>query len=185
MTKPNKITQTLKGYSTPNENFIINDFPPCLSKPVKALFIFGTQFKIFYENREACDCPIDCQTINTVKAQKSMKDIVRIVHLPSVVQSELYEATRILFVRKENKIMTIRLLCVSPCQRSAILEIIHWTQTAYALLYQPQHKDAFSTCIYALIWMKIAHPCVVADTEECTQFAFRGYSPKWRYGDTE
>ncbi len=24
-----------------------------------------------------CDCPIDCQTINTVKAQKSMKDIVK------------------------------------------------------------------------------------------------------------
>ncbi len=25
------------------------------------------------ENREACDCPIDCQTINTVEAQKSKK----------------------------------------------------------------------------------------------------------------
>ncbi len=48
-------------------------------------------------------CPIDCQIINTVKAQKSMKDIVRIVHLSSVVQSEFNEATRILFVRKENK----------------------------------------------------------------------------------
>ncbi len=32
-----------------------------------------------------------------------MKDIVKMVHLPSVVQSECYEATRILFVRKENK----------------------------------------------------------------------------------
>ncbi len=39
----------------------------------------------------------------TVKAQKSMKDIVKIVHLPSVVQSEFYEAMRIVFVRKENK----------------------------------------------------------------------------------
>ncbi len=55
------------------------------------------------ENREACDYPIDCQVNNTVKAQKSMKGIVKIVHLPSVVQSEFYEATRILFVRKENK----------------------------------------------------------------------------------
>ncbi len=27
----------------------------------------------------------------------------RVVHLPSVVQSEFYEATRILFIRKENK----------------------------------------------------------------------------------
>ncbi len=37
---------------------------------------------ILDENREACDC----RTINTVKAQKRMKDIVKIVHLPSVVQ---------------------------------------------------------------------------------------------------
>ncbi len=34
--------------------------------------------------------------------QKSMKSITRVVHLPSVVQSEFYEATRILFERKEN-----------------------------------------------------------------------------------
>ncbi len=69
-----------------------------------------------------CDCPIDCQVINTVKAQKSMKSIVRVVHLPSVVQSEFYEATRILFVRKENKnnetFSTIR-LSVSPFWRSS------------------------------------------------------------------
>ncbi len=29
---------------------------------------------ILDENREACDCPLDCQVNNTVKAQKSMKD---------------------------------------------------------------------------------------------------------------
>ncbi len=44
---------------------------------MKASFVFGT-----HENREVCDCPIDCQINNTVKAQKSMKDIVKIVHLP-------------------------------------------------------------------------------------------------------
>ncbi len=32
-----------------------------------------------------------------------MKGIVKIVHLPSVVQTELYEASRILSVCKENK----------------------------------------------------------------------------------
>ncbi len=37
-------------------------------------------------NREACDCPNDCQKNNTVEAQKRIKNIVRIVHLPSVVQ---------------------------------------------------------------------------------------------------
>ncbi len=36
-------------------------------------------------NREVCDCPIDCHVPLTVKVQKSMKYIVRIVRLPSVV----------------------------------------------------------------------------------------------------
>ncbi len=61
---------------------------------------------------------------------------------------------------------------VSPRHCSAILEIMHRTQTVYALLYPPQHKDAYSTCIYALILMKIAHPWVEADAEERTLLEF-------------
>ncbi len=38
---------TLRVTSSQNENVVIKHFPPCLSKPVKALFVFGTQFKIF------------------------------------------------------------------------------------------------------------------------------------------
>ncbi len=72
-----------------------------------------------------------------------------------MVQSELYEATRISFAHNENKnkdfFLTIRLLSVSPRHRSAILDIAHRTQAAYALLYPPQHKDAYSTCIYVYI----------------------------------
>ncbi len=56
---------------------------------------------ILDKNREACDCPIDCQVSNTVEVQKSMKSTARVVDLPSVVLSKFYEATRILFVRKE------------------------------------------------------------------------------------
>ncbi len=37
------------------------------------------------------------------KAQKESKDIIKIVHVTSVVQPYLYEAMRILFVRKENE----------------------------------------------------------------------------------
>ncbi len=37
-----------------------------------------------------------------IKAQKRSKDIVKIIHVTSVVQQQFYEATRILFV-KENK----------------------------------------------------------------------------------
>ncbi len=63
----------------------------------------NTILDILDKNQEACDCPIDCQVNNTVEVQKSMKSIIRIVHLPSVVQSEFYEATRTLFVHKDNK----------------------------------------------------------------------------------
>ncbi len=59
------------------------------------------------EIREACDCPIDCIVNCTVKVHKRMKSIVRIVHPPSVVQSEFNEATRKLFLRKENKTMSL------------------------------------------------------------------------------
>ncbi len=77
---------------------------------------------ILDKNREACDCPIDCQVNTTVEVQKIMKSIARIVHLPSVVQSEFYEATILLFVCKENKNNDFF-----------------------------QFKDLYSTCIYALI----------------------------------
>ncbi len=31
-----------------NEHLVINHLPPCRPKPVKALFVFGMQFKIFW-----------------------------------------------------------------------------------------------------------------------------------------
>ncbi len=58
---------------------------------------------ILDKNREACYCPIDCQVNSTVEVQKRMKSIAGEVHLPSVVQSEFSETTRVLFVRKEYK----------------------------------------------------------------------------------
>ncbi len=75
---------------------------PMSFQTVKALFVFGTEFKIFWmkTGRLVSDCPIDCQVNYSVKAQKSTKTIVKIVHLPSVVKSEFYEVTRILFVKK-------------------------------------------------------------------------------------
>ncbi len=42
-----------------------------------------------------------------------------------------------------------------------------------------------STFVSALIWMKTVYPCGAADTEQRTQFASSGYSPKWRYTDAE
>ncbi len=79
------------------------------------------------ENCEACDCPIDCQVNYTVNVQKNMKSIARIHHLPSVVQYDCYEVTRILFVRKQNKnndfIQQLGTVMCPLRQRSSILEI--------------------------------------------------------------
>ncbi len=79
-----------------------------------------------------------------------MKSIARILHLPSVVQSKFYDATRILFVIDNTNLLfifilffsTIRLLSVSPHHRRAILDITQRMQAAYALLHPPQHKDS-------------------------------------------
>ncbi len=72
---------------TQNENFVIIHLPPCRSKPVKALFVFGTQFKIFWMRiGRLVIVLLTAQTINTVNAQKSMKDFIKIVHLLSVFQ---------------------------------------------------------------------------------------------------
>ncbi len=46
---------------------------------------------------------IDSKGTTTFKAQKGSKDIVKKVHVTSVDQPQFYEATRILFVHKENK----------------------------------------------------------------------------------
>ncbi len=59
-------------------------------------------------------------------------------------------------------------------QRSAILEIIHWTQNAYTLLRQLGHKDALFAFKSERKSMYKTHPCVEIDTEECTHFASRG-----------
>ncbi len=50
----------------------------------------NTIYDILDENREACDCPIDCQVINTVKAQKSMKSIVRNQDSPSAISGSIW-----------------------------------------------------------------------------------------------
>ncbi len=53
-----------------NKNVVINHLPSCRSKPKRFICLRNTIYDILKENREACDCPIDAQTINTVKAEK-------------------------------------------------------------------------------------------------------------------
>ncbi len=86
---------------------------------------------------KACDSPIDCQVNNTVKAQKSMKGIVKIVHLPPVVQSWTLWSNENNFVCKENENNDfIQQFVLSASPVAAILENIHWTQIACAVLCQ-------------------------------------------------
>ncbi len=100
-----------------------------------------TEYNVLDENRETCDCPIDYQVNCTVKAQESMKGIIKIVHLPTMVQSELYEAKRIALYAKKIKITTL-FNKLSPLRySSAFLENIRWTQTSYAVLCYLRHTD--------------------------------------------
>ncbi len=60
--------------------------PWCLSKPVRPLFIVGTQIKIFLMKSESSDPPIDSKGPYMVKVQKSTKMIEKVVHVTSVCQ---------------------------------------------------------------------------------------------------
>ncbi len=71
----------LKGYSTAKWKFCLFSLTPCRSKPVKALLVFRTQFKIFWIKTGRLVTPIAYQVNCTVKVQKS---ITRRLHLPSV-----------------------------------------------------------------------------------------------------
>ncbi len=106
---------------------------------------------ILDKNQEACyDCPIDCQVNNTVEVQTSMKIIAREVHLPSGFNLNfMMRREYLLYAKKKKTFWNVFfkhfIPSVSPRHCSAILEIMHRTQTVYALVYPPQHKDAYST----------------------------------------
>ncbi len=86
--------------SLKNDNSVINYSPSCCSIP---LFTCKTQTKIFLIKSRAFWPSIESKGPTTIKAQKHRKDIVKIVCVTSMVQLWFCEATRILFVRKENK----------------------------------------------------------------------------------
>ena len=68
-----------------------------------------------------------------------MKVIVRILHLPSDMQSGLYEATGTLFVSEENKNNDF----IQQFQQSIS------PYSVYALLYHPRHKDALFLRVFS------------------------------------
>ena len=67
-----------------------------------------------------------------------MKVVVRILHLPSDVQSGLYEAKGTLFVSEENK--NNNFIQQLLCQRSPLCLSIS-LYAVYAFLYHLHHKD--------------------------------------------
>ncbi len=76
---------TLIGNGSPkNENSVINLTPSCHSKPVRPLFIVGEQRRFFMKSESFLT--LDSNVTDMFKAQKGSKDIVKIVHVTSVVQ---------------------------------------------------------------------------------------------------
>ncbi len=83
---------------------LITHVIPIQTKPIDFCSSSEHKLRYFVLIPRAFWPSIDRNVTETLNfTQKSMKDIVKIVHLPSVVQSEFYEAMRILFVCKENK----------------------------------------------------------------------------------
>ncbi len=63
---------SLKGYSTPKWTFCHWSLTPMSFQTRKSFVrLRNTIWDILDENWEACACPIDCQTINTVKVHKT------------------------------------------------------------------------------------------------------------------
>ncbi len=89
-----------------------------------------------------CDCPIDCQVIFNVKVQKCMKSIVRVVRLPSVVQSEFYNATRIIFVHKQNNLSPLCLSASPLLQRRLPYRLLRTTRGSHPLNINHFHSDS-------------------------------------------
>ncbi len=76
-----------------NVNSAMNYSPSCRSKPIRFLFIFGTQIKIFWWNLRAFWPCIDRNITTTSKTQKGSKDIIKIVHVTrAVVKSTFAES---------------------------------------------------------------------------------------------
>ncbi len=70
----------------------------------------NTNYDIFYEIQELSDPPSEGNATPTFKVQKSRKDIIKIVHVTTVVQPSFFEATRILFVKtKKTTLFFIKL----------------------------------------------------------------------------
>ncbi len=100
-------TESCHGFYVSYKSKYQGNFDFSVHDPLKLLLLKGLlhpKMKILsliflYENQEACDCPIDCLINNIVNAQKSMKSIVRIVHLPS----SFNKATRTLSAQRKQK----------------------------------------------------------------------------------
>ena len=95
-----------------------------------------------------------------------MKVIIRILHLPSDMQSGLYEATGTLFVSEENK--NNDFIQQFLCQQSPLCLSIS-PYAVYALLCHPCHKDALFSFKSKLNTRRNSASLRRADTEEETQ----------------
>ncbi len=80
-----KLAGSKRDISSKNENSVINYSPSCRSKPVRPSFIFGTQMKIFLIQSENF-LILHRQPCNWDKVQKGSKDIIKTVHVTSVVE---------------------------------------------------------------------------------------------------
>ncbi len=108
------------------------------------------KLRYFLYNLRDFRSSIDSKGPYTIKVQKLSKEVGKIIHMTSGFNCNFTKVQEYFLYAKKTKITTL-FNSLSPLrQRSPILENIHWTETAYALLCQSHREDMSSTYIYAL-----------------------------------
>ncbi len=165
--------ETLKGIVQLKKNQILSYITHILlthviPNPQEALCkLKKYKLRYFLWNPRAFWPCIDSNATTTFKAQKRCKDIVKIFHVTSVVQPYIYEATRILFVHKENKNNKFiqQFLHKKYFHSFITLHLNYWC-----------HMDYFNDVLTTFLGLELSSCAVVYARSESSLFVFRRWT---------
>ncbi len=81
--------KNIKGLLLPKKKIVINYSPSCHSKPIRSPFTFENKLRYFWSILRALWPSKDSRDITTINIQKLSKEIGKIIHVTSGVQSKM------------------------------------------------------------------------------------------------
>ncbi len=141
--------------------------PPCCSKPVKALFVLETQFKIFWMKTNEKGLWLSHWLTSKLHCQdpEKYKNIFKTVHLPSVFQSDCYEAMGILFALQNDAALTQKDREETNCWINIVISIFfaYKKYSCHFIKFRLNHwqmdyfEDVFYTflCLDSVIYLAV------------------------------